>query len=126
MKKAVVTGGAGGIGRAICRKLAADMDNKFCELLKVNNNPSDDEVADLIGPYFTNPAVMLNGAYFFKQIKTCKLKNYLAKLVEMGKDQVDVTAQLMEDMFGKKEEAAPPAEEEKPKKKSRKKPVKKL
>lgn len=102
-----------------CRKLAADMDNKFCELLKVNNNPSDDEIADIIGPYFTNPAVMLNGAYFFKQIKTYKLKNYLAKLVEMGKDQVDVTAQLMEDMFGKKEEAAPAVEEEKPKKRKK-------
>jgi len=97
--------------RAECARLAGLLDREFAELLKKNNNPTNDEKAAIVGPYFTSPAVHLNAGYFVSLLRTNKLRTFIAELAEIGKNEVDPTVQLMEQIYGNSE--AKPVEEAK-------------
>ena len=107
--------------RAECARLAGLLDRDFGELLKKNNNPTDDEKAAVIAPYITNPVIHLNFSYFCSLLRTNKLRTFINELGVMGKDEVNPTVELMEQIYGDKkaeekpvEEPAPVVEEEKP------------
>ena len=100
--------------RAECARLAGLLDRDFGELLKKNNNPTDDEKAAVIAPYITNPVIHLNFSYFCSLLRTNKLRTFINELGVMGKDEVNPTVELMEQIYGDKKAEEKPAEEPAP------------
>ena len=86
-----------------CIELAEKLTKEYEELLEKNPDATDDDKADIIGPYFTIPAVFLNGEFFLSHISNTDLVSFIRKLSTMGQGEIDPTAKLMQDMYGNNE-----------------------
>lgn len=86
-----------------CIELAGKLTKEYEELLEKNPDATDDDKAGIIGPYFTNPAVFLNGEFFLKHITNTDLVSFIRKLSTMGQGEIDPTGKLMQDIYGNKE-----------------------
>ena len=86
-----------------CIELAEKLTKEYEELLEKNPDATDDDKADIIGPYFTIPAVFLNGEFFLSHISNTGLVSFIRKLSTMGQGEIDPTAKLMQDIYGDNE-----------------------
>jgi dUTP pyrophosphatase len=94
------------------KELAARLDKEFADLFKDGKEPTEEEKAALIGPYFTNPSVFLNATFFVNALTNKDLKLFIAELSNKGRNEVDITPQLMEEIYGKSSEEESAPEEE--------------